>query len=104
VDNAFKFTHHGNIKIICELIQNQLQIFISDTGIGIPAGMNKIIFEPFRQVDYGDNRKYDGNGLGLPIAKAYVELLNGSITINSEINKGTSVVVSIPAKRISENR
>ena len=101
VDNAFKFTHYGSIRIECELINDNLQVSITDTGIGIPEDKQKIIFEPFRQVDYGDNRKYDGNGLGLPIVKAYVESLKGSINLKSEIGKGTSVVVAIPALRVS---
>ncbi len=98
IDNAIKFTHKGSISIVYQLLNDYLQVSVSDTGIGIPEEMQKIIFEPYRQVDYGDNRKYDGNGLGLPIAKAYTELLKGSIILNSEINKGTTVMVSIPVQ------
>ena len=98
IDNAIKFTHKGSISVEYQLLNDYLQISVTDTGIGIPEEMQKVIFEPYRQVEYGDNRKYDGNGLGLSIAKAYTELLGGTIILNSEMNKGTRVVVSIPAK------
>ncbi len=102
VENSIKFTHQGKVEINYRLRDDQLHITISDTGIGISAESQRIIFEPFRQVEYGNHRKYDGNGLGLPIVKAYVESLKGSITLKSEINIGTSVVVSIPAQRVSD--
>jgi hypothetical protein len=100
IENAIKFTIQGKVKIVVRLINNSLQISISDTGIGIAVEMQEIIFEPFRQVDFGDNRKYDGNGLGLSIAKAYTESLKGTIALTSVINKGTSVIVSIPLQRV----
>jgi len=63
--------------------------------------MQKIIFEPFRQVETGICRNYGGNGLGLSLAKAYTELLNGSISLKSEINKGTTFYISIPTNKVS---
>jgi signal transduction histidine kinase len=102
IENAIKFTNQGKVEIVVRLIDNSLQISISDTGIGIAEEMQEIIFEPFRQVDFGDNRKYDGNGLGLSIAKAYTESLKGTIALTSVVNKGTSVIVSIPVQRVGQ--
>ena len=96
-DNAFKFTPHGSVQISYWLADEHLQITVSDNGIGISKEMQKIIFEPFRQGDYGNHRNFEGNGLGLSISKAYAEALNGSISLKSRINEGTTVVITIPA-------
>ena len=98
--NAIKFTHQGRVEITYMVIDEYLKIIISDTGIGISEDMQQIIFEPFRQLEYGNLRNYEGNGLGLALAKAYAESLKGSISLKSEINKGTTVDISIPVKRI----
>jgi PAS domain S-box-containing protein len=96
INNAIKFTLQGSVEITSEIDENSLQISISDTGIGIPQDMQKIIFEPFRQVEAGITRSFGGNGLGLSIVKTYIELLNGSISLESEVNKGTCVSLHIP--------
>ena len=98
--NAIKFTPEGRVEITYRVIDEHLQITISDTGIGISEEMQQIIFEPFRQIEYGNHRNYEGNGLGLALANAYAKSLNGSILLKSEINKGTTVDISIPVKRI----
>jgi len=99
IDNAIKFTQQGIVNIVCELDNGNIKFAISDTGIGISAEMQKIIFEPFRQVETGICRNFGGNGLGLSLVKAYTELLNGSISLNSEINKGTTFYISIPTNK-----
>jgi signal transduction histidine kinase/ligand-binding sensor domain-containing protein/CheY-like chemotaxis protein len=99
LDNAIKFTIQGSVVINCELKNDDINISISDTGIGVSEEMQKKIFEPFRQVETGACRDYGGNGLGLSIAKSYIELLNGSISLKSEINKGTTVYISISANK-----
>ena len=111
IDNAFKFTAKGSIVIDCNLVEPstviepevtersrsaEIQISITDTGIGIAMEMQNKIFELFRQAETGMIRQYGGNGLGLPIAKAYIELLNGTISLKSEINKGTTFNISLP--------
>lgn len=96
IDNAVKFTNKGTVEITSELKQEILRVTISDTGIGIPEKTRKIIFEPFRQLDSHLTRSYGGNGLGLPLADAYVKMLNGSLALTSEENKGTTVQVDIP--------
>jgi len=101
IDNAIKFTNQGIVNIVSELENENIKIAISDTGIGISDEMQNVIFEPFRQVETGTCRNFGGNGLGLSIAKAYTELLNGNISLKSEINKGTTICISIPTNKIS---
>lgn len=98
IDNSIKFTCEGGVEINCNVNNKNLEISIADTGIGIPKNMQKIIFQPFRQVECGTTRKYGGNGLGLTLAKAYTGLLDGKITLESELNKGTKVIISLPIK------
>lgn len=97
IDNAIKFTHQGAVEVSFDLKQDYIWISISDTGIGISDEMQKIIFEPFRQVETGICRNYGGLGLGLSITKTYIELLNGSISLKSKVNEGTTIIISIPA-------
>ncbi|MCB1190165.1 MAG: response regulator [Leptospiraceae bacterium] len=99
LDNAIKFTHHGLIEINCKVTIGNFQISVTDTGIGIPADMQEEIFEPFRQVETNTTcRHYGGNGLGLSLVKAYTQLLNGSISLTSEMGKGSKFTISIPVK------
>ncbi len=95
-DNAIKFTDSGEVSITYE-IENEFVVFtIADTGIGIHHDLHEIIFERFRQGDEGHTRKYGGNGLGLAIARAIIELLNGTISIKSSPDNGASFSVRIP--------
>jgi len=96
IDNAIKFTSEGYIEINCKIENQNLLFSITDTGIGISPETQNIVFEPFRQLENGTTRNYGGNGLGLAIVKSYIELLNGTIILKSEINKGTNITVSIP--------
>jgi PAS domain S-box-containing protein len=98
IDNAIKFTRNGSVNISCGLENDTLEIDISDTGIGISEEMQKVIFEPFRQVETGAARNFGGNGLGLALVRSYVELLKGQISVQSELNVGTTFRVSIPVK------
>lgn len=99
VSNAIKFTYSGFIKIECRLLNNQEYFFsVTDSGIGISEEMQQKIFEPFRQVETGTTRKYGGPGIGLSIAKAYIEAMGGRIALQSEINKGSTVLFQLPYK------
>lgn len=98
ISNAIKFTQKGKIEFGCHIENNFLKFFVEDTGIGIPAAYHKRIFERFRQVDDNTTRKYGGNGLGLSISKAYVELLGGKIHVESEPGKGSKFLFTIPFK------
>ena len=95
--NAVKFTNEGSVTLSAKISDEHDLVFdISDTGIGISDEDKKIIFTEFRQVDSGMSRKHGGTGLGLAIAKKYVELLNGRITVESEIGKGSKFSVVLP--------
>jgi PAS domain S-box-containing protein len=98
--NAIKFTSHGKVTIEClveKTIKDRhlIQFKISDTGIGIPEEKLPLLFQSFTQVDAGISRKYGGTGLGLTISKQLVELMEGEITVESVINKGTCFSFSI---------
>jgi len=99
INNAIKFTNDGYINITGKITENNQFLFtIEDTGIGISDEMLKVIFEPFRQVETDTTRNYGGNGVGLALSKAYIELLGGSIWIKSKLNKGTTVFFTFPAE------
>lgn len=101
VSNAIKFTGKGNISIKAEVIskgnsQINLEISVSDTGIGIAKHKLESIFEDFSQAEAETSRKYGGTGLGLSIVKKLVELHNGDIEVTSEEDIGTTFICNIP--------
>jgi signal transduction histidine kinase len=95
-DNALKFTSDGFISLDFWINDSSIRFVISDSGIGISKESLATIFDLFRQVETGISRNFSGNGLGLSIVKAYIDLLGGTIDISSEVNKGTIVSVQIP--------
>jgi PAS domain S-box-containing protein len=101
VDNALKFTPEGEVIFGCRRNGEMLDFYTQDTGIGIPSEMHKEIFKRFHQVDSSATRRFGGSGLGLPICKAYVELLGGSIWLESEPGKGSTFYFNIPYKALS---
>jgi len=98
IKNAIKFTPEGFIKFGYKSRTNDYLFYVEDTGIGIPEGKRKDIFERFIQVDNSHQRSYQGSGLGLSITKAYVEMLGGNIWLQSEMNKGTNFYFTIPSQ------
>ncbi|MGE4289128.1 MAG: ATP-binding protein [Salinivirgaceae bacterium] len=97
ISNAFKFTHQGQISFGYEKKGEMLEFFVKDTGTGIPEHMHQAIFERFRQVeDAVSQNNTKGTGLGLAISQKLVELLGGTIYIESEENKGTTFYFTIP--------
>lgn len=109
ISNAIKFTHQGEIDIcivsnsfIDDLIE--LVFRIKDTGIGIQAKDLHKIFDAFIQIDSSITRNYDGSGLGLAITKEFVNMLDGSISVESEYEKGSTFTVLIKAKAINVNK
>jgi two-component system phosphate regulon sensor histidine kinase PhoR len=97
LDNAIKYTDHGEIAISAGIQENQVQIRVRDTGIGIPKENIPRIFERFYVVDKSRSRKSGGTGLGLSIVKHIVLLHKGTINIESTLGKGTSVTVTLPS-------
>ncbi len=100
IKNAIKFTLEGAISFGYQLDQDdmsrQIEFFVEDTGIGIPANKQQIIFDRFVQADIEDTRVFEGSGLGLSISKAYAEMLDGSLTVQSEEGKGSKFILTIP--------
>ena len=97
VGNAIKFTNQGHVKIRLLVNHKQgIQIDVEDTGIGIPKDKLEVIFQPFRQVDSSTTREYGGTGLGLAITESIVELMQGSITVSSEPERGSTFTVTLP--------
>ncbi len=100
LSNAIKYTNHGEVVISLKREKEKDGEFavlkISDTGIGISEENAKLIFEPFRQASEGLTRSFEGVGLGLTVAKKFVELMNGSITLHSELDKGSEFTIKFP--------
>ena len=100
VKNAIKYSDTGTIEFGYNLTsmdqQRVLQFYVKDTGIGIPAEHLEHIFNRFEQVDSDHTRLHEGNGLGLSIAKAYVELLGGKIWVESVLEKGSTFFFTLP--------
>lgn len=98
VKNALKFTSQGTIKLGNYLENGSLVFYVKDTGCGIPPNKIETIFERFMQVETGLARSHEGSGLGLTIAKGYVNILGGNIWLQSEVGKGSTFYFSIPYK------
>ena len=96
VKNALKFTTEGSIEFGCEKKGGYLEFFVKDTGLGISKSQKKIIFERFRQANETISRTHEGSGLGLAISKAYVEMLDGKIWVESQERKGSAFYFTIP--------
>jgi len=100
IKNALKFTNDGFIKVEYTISNEQVEFTISDSGIGITQDKLNTIFDQFEQADSSHINGFEGSGLGLSISKGYVELLDGTIRVESELNSGTSFYVILPNKSL----
>ena len=99
IENAIKYNkQQGSITINCNQTEEALFVSIADTGIGISSENQKDIFEPFYRVDSSRCRKIGGSGLGLSIAKEIIMQYNGTIAVESQINKGSTFFISFCKK------
>jgi signal transduction histidine kinase len=98
--NAIKYTSTGYVEFGADVADNKFKIYIKDTGIGIKPEYHKIIFERFRQVAASHSGPYGGTGLGLAISKALIEMLGGSIGVESEPGIGSVFNFEIPVQII----
>lgn len=101
VNNAVKFTNHGEVRLEVhqksgDMDQVTIAFIVKDTGIGMSESQIEQLFEPFTQADSSINRRFGGTGLGLPIVKSLVELMNGTLNVSSAENIGTDFMVEIP--------
>ncbi|MCX6149561.1 MAG: PAS domain S-box protein [Ignavibacteriales bacterium] len=108
LNNALKYTRKGKVTVEINKITNKeklnVEILVKDTGIGISAGNLSVIFEPFRQVSEGWGRNYEGTGLGLTIVKKYVEVMNGTITVESKVGVGSTFIVQFPLIKLMSKK
>jgi len=96
LNNAIKFSFYGSIEFGYVKKENFLEFFVKDNGIGIAKEKQEIIFKSFVQEDTSLSRSYEGAGLGLSIAKSYIELLGGKIWVESDLGKGAKFFFTIP--------
>ena len=96
VKNAIKYSNNGTIEIGYLKKDAKIEFYVKDTGIGIPKNRQAAIFERFIQADITDKMAHQGAGLGLSITKAYVEMLDGKIWVESEENKGSTFYFTLP--------
>lgn len=90
VGNAVKFTHEGEIQVRVALNEKRgIQFYVEDTGIGISKDQLKFLFNPFTQADVSTTRRFGGTGLGLSISQGLVALMGGTMTVKSEIGRGS---------------
>jgi len=105
INNAIKYTEQGKVIVETKFLENENKfaaIIVSDTGIGIKKENLKNIFEEFSQESNGLSRKFSGTGLGLTITKKFVELMSGSIKVESKFGEGSTFTIMFPLLKIGE--
>jgi signal transduction histidine kinase len=102
LSNAVKFTpRNGLVRIEGGLSKDgEIVVAVTDTGFGIAPDVLPHLFLPFRQGDNSISRQFGGTGLGLAISRRLMDLHNGRIEVESELGKGTTVTITLPAERV----
>jgi len=98
--NAVKYTDVGEVLLRISMANEMLSFEVIDTGIGISEEEMNVIFEDFRQLNSPKSKRRAGTGLGLAISKKLADILGGSLTVKSELNKGSTFIFSVPFKQI----
>jgi signal transduction histidine kinase len=100
LSNALKFTHHGGVTIVARrnTRDRTLSLLVADTGIGIAPTDQERVFEDFRQLDNSPTRAYGGTGLGLSICRRLAQMLDGRITLESTVGKGSTFTLTLPTR------
>jgi signal transduction histidine kinase len=96
INNALKFTLNGTVRVGYEILNDEFKFFVSDTGIGIPEEYLDKIFDRFLQAKYENQVKQRGTGLGLAICQKLVNLMQGEIWVETEVNKGSTFYFTLP--------
>jgi len=101
ISNAIKFSDEGDEILVYVKDKDEfVEISVKDNGIGIEKKYLDIIFDRFKQVDKSLSRNTEGTGVGLSLVKSIVELAGGSITVESEVGKGSKFTVNLPSKKV----
>jgi signal transduction histidine kinase len=102
LSNACKFTDHGVISLHVDrrIIDQRdwVEFEVGDTGIGITAEQKKNLFREFTQADASISRKYGGTGLGLAISARFIQIMRGTITVESHLGRGSKFTIKLPAE------
>ena len=101
LSNAVKFTESGSITLQVEKSGDNLQLSVTDTGIGISQADQLTLFQPFKQLDSGLNRKYEGTGLGLALSRKLARLHGGDIILKSQEGRGSCFTLILPMAQLS---
>jgi CheY-like chemotaxis protein/signal transduction histidine kinase len=97
LSNAIKFTDFGEVRLHVEPVsEGRIAFHVRDSGIGIPQEQQDVIFEAFRQADGTTNRRYGGTGLGLSISREFAHRLGATLTVSSEVGKGSQFTLTMP--------
>jgi signal transduction histidine kinase/CheY-like chemotaxis protein len=94
--NSSRFTSMGGVTITAQLVGQEIQVAVTDTGVGIAPQDVSRVFEDFGQVDGSTSRKYEGTGLGIPLSKRLVELHGGRMWLTSQPGRGTTFYFTVP--------
>lgn len=101
LDNAVKFTEHGEVAVRFQQVAEQVEIIVEDTGIGIPKEALPHVFDEFWQASSGISRTHEGLGLGLSVARRFVEIMGGRIAVESTPGKGSRFTIRLPAASVA---
>jgi signal transduction histidine kinase len=101
IENAFKFTREGSVRVSVEVTADRVVYSVRDTGIGIPEEARTSVFDEFRQADASLTREFGGSGLGLALARRLARLVRGDVTLASSSSAGSTFKLDIPYKQSS---
>jgi signal transduction histidine kinase len=98
LSNAVKFTEHGRVTLAVQLRAEAVELVVRDNGIGIPAGQLGLIFQPFKQATVGGGSAQGGTGLGLAIVARLAQLIEATVSVRSELGKGSEFTLLVPRR------
>jgi len=94
--NAVKFTDQGSVSVRASSAEGRIRVEVADTGIGIDAAHKDKLFRPFSQIDTGLARAHEGTGLGLSVSRHLIELMGGTIDVESAPGAGSTFFFTLP--------